>query len=259
MIFLLCGPALAGQLHPLPPGLVRQDLASRAELGIGHLFLFAELGIDGVAPLEQYAVLLLQVERAAALVAAGQLALALGFVQDGGGGHGDVEGLHHAHHGDDDMVIGQGQRLFPYAVLLLAHQDGGRFGVVDGAKVHRALREMGRQDLHAGGFEFGHGTADVRVQLDVDPVLAAAGGALALVDPGLGPDGVNPMDADGIGGAHDGGQIVRLVDLFHADSEIELALGQHVGDPFKAFRSHIGFYVVRLVHATRPVACCMGP
>ncbi|MNH03752.1 hypothetical protein D3C79_630240 [compost metagenome] len=157
------------------------------------------------------------------------------------------------------MVIGQGQRLFPYAVLLLAHQDGGRLGVVDGAKVHRALREVSRQDLHAGVFQFGHGTADVRVQLDVDPVLAAAGGALALVDPGLGPDGVDPVNADGIGGAHDGGQVVRFMHLFHADSEIELALGQHVGDPFKAFRSHIGFYAVRLVHATRPAACCMGP
>ncbi len=172
------------------------------------------------------------------MITAGQLALALGLVEDGGGGHRDVEGLHHAHHGDDDMVIGQGQRLFADAVLLLAHQDGGGFGVVDGAKIHRAVGEVGRQDLHAGGLELGHRAADVRVQLHVHPVLAAAGGTLALVDPALGPDRVHPVDADGIGGAHDGGQVVRLVDLFHADGQIELALGQHVGNSFEAFRCH---------------------
>ncbi|MNG27750.1 hypothetical protein D3C84_1129150 [compost metagenome] len=76
---------------------------------------------------------------------------------------------------------------------------------------------MGCQDLHAGGFQFGHCAAYVRVQLDVDPVLAAAGCALALVDPGFGPDGVDPVNAYGIGGAYYGGQVVRLVDLFHAD------------------------------------------
>ena len=157
------------------------------------------------------------------------------------------------------MVIGQGQRLFADAVLLLAHQDGGGSGVVDGTKVHGAVGEVGRQDLHAGGLEFGHRAADVRVQLHVHPVLAAAGGALALVDPALGPDRVHPVDADGIGGAHDGGQVVRFMNLFHADGQVELALGQHVGNAFEAFRSHVGFYVVRPVHATRLVACGMGP
>ena len=106
---------------------------------------------------------------------------------------------------------------------------------------------MGRQDLHAGGFQLGHGSAYIRVQFHVYPVLAAACRALAFVDPALGPDGMHPVDADGIGGAHDGSKIVRLVDLFHADGQVELALSQHVGNPFKAFRSHISFYWVSRV------------
>ena len=97
---------------------------------------------------------------------------------------------------------------------------------------------MGRQDLHAGGFQLGNGAADIRVQFYIHPVLAAAGGALALVDPGFGPDGVYPVDADGIGGTHDGGQIVRFVYLFHTDGQIELTLGQHVGDALEAFGGH---------------------
>ncbi len=84
--------------------------------------------------------MLLQRERAAALIATGQLALALGFVEDGGSSHRDVEGLHHAYHGNDDMVVGQRQRLFTDAVFLLTHQNGGRFGVVDSAKIDRAVR-----------------------------------------------------------------------------------------------------------------------
>ncbi len=172
------------------------------------------------------------------MIATGQLALALRLVEDGGSGHRDVEGLHHAHHGDDDMVIGQGQRLFTDAVFLLSHQNGGRFGVVDGAKIDRAVGEVGCQDLHAGGFQLGDCAADIRVQFYIHPVLAAAGGALALVDPGFGPDGVYPVDTDGIGGTHDGGQIVRFVDLFHADGQIELTLGQHVGDALEAFGGH---------------------
>ncbi|MNT27112.1 hypothetical protein D3C72_1627280 [compost metagenome] len=136
------------------------------------------------------------------------------------------------------MVIGQGQRLFPYAVLLLADQDSGGSGVVDGTKVHRAVREVGRQDLHAGGLQLADGGAYVRVQLHIHPVLAATGGALAGMNGGLGPDRMHPVDADGIGGTHYGGQVVRLVDLFHADGQVELAHGQHVGDPFKAFGSH---------------------
>ncbi len=136
------------------------------------------------------------------------------------------------------MVIGQGQRLFTDAVFLLSHQNGGRFGVVDGAKIDRAVGEVGCQDLHAGGFQLCDCATDIRVQFYIHPVLAAAGGALALVDPGLGPDGVYPVDADGIGGTHDGSQVVRFVHLFHADGQIELTLGQHIGDALEAFGGH---------------------
>lgn len=66
------------------------------------------------------------IQRAAfALVHSGQLTLTLCFVQNQGGSHRDVQRLHHADHRNDDVLIGERQRVGGNAGFFLPEQDAG--------------------------------------------------------------------------------------------------------------------------------------
>ena len=55
---------------------------------------------------------------------------------------------------------------------------------------------------------------------------------------GGGPHGVDLMHADGVGGADNGGDVMRFVHLLRADRQIRLPGREHFTNPRIAFRTH---------------------
>src|SRR5688572_17466453 len=125
----LCRGRSAEEIRTVSSRQGTQDLPLRPQPWIAHLLLPAQPGEHRVGPLEEEPVPELRVQ-AWMVVEAGGGALAPGFEEDQGGGHRDVQGDAHAHHGDDHQGVRHLHRLSRDAGLLLAQEDGGGEGVV---------------------------------------------------------------------------------------------------------------------------------
>ena len=111
-------------------------------------------------------------------------------------------------------------------------------GVVHLAEIDRARRQIGGQNLHALRFQMTDRVADGTMGFDADPAVAAGGGGNQGAHAGGGPHGVDLMHADGVGGADNGGDVMRLVHLLQADRQIRLPGREHFTNPRIAFRTH---------------------
>ena len=97
--------------------------------------------------------------------------------------------------------------------VFLAEQHAGGPGVIHLAEIDRARRQMGGQNLHALRFQVTDRVADGTMGFDADPAVAAGGGGNRGAHAGGGPHGVDLMHADGVGGADNGGDVMRFVHL----------------------------------------------
>jgi hypothetical protein len=67
---------------------------------------------------------------------------------------------------------------------------------------------------------------------------AAALGAPFLVPGYFGVENKEVLHADGVTGTHNGGDIVRVKDIFQHNGQIVLSFVEHADDPLFSFRGH---------------------
>jgi len=89
---------------------------------------------------------------------------------------------------------------------------------------------MGGEDLHAARFQRANGITNGTVGFHFHPTVAACGGRGHSAHAVARPDGVHFMHTNGIGGADNGGDVMRFVHLLHADRQIRLTPGEHFAD-----------------------------
>lgn len=194
-----------------------------------------DAGQHRIAAFEQQALLLLWRQHAVgALVHPGILPLALRLVEDQRRGDGDVQRLHHADHRDNDVLIGQRQRFLGDAGFLLAHQDAGWTRIVDFTKIDGFVGKVSGENLHALAFQVADGICDSAVGFNLHPAVAARGGGGHGTHPAARPDGMHFVYANGICGPDDRRDVMRLMDLLHADRQVRLTPGEHLADTLVA-------------------------
>mgnify|MGYP007099197828 CR=1 FL=1 len=102
--------------------------------------------------------------------------------------------------------------------------------VINFAEIDSVIRKMGCQNLHALAFEMSDGIANGAVCFHLYPAVTTrrcrSHGAHAATR----PDGVNFMYANGICGTNNRRNVMRFVDLLHADGQIRLPPGEHFAD-----------------------------
>ena len=147
------------------------------------------------------------------------VALADDFVEEDGGGGGDVQGVRLAEHRDADEVVGLGHPGVGEAELLGADDDGDGLGHVDFGVVAGGVGGGG-QGADAAGFQpgqglrgggFGDGDGEEGADGGADDVGVVEVGAAVADDEGVGPGGV--------GGAEHGAEVARFFDVFADDEE----------------------------------------
>ncbi len=219
-------------LHGGPPPGIGFDLALRVDVGVRQFFLLRNASQHRITTFKQQALLFIfRQHTVAALVHPGVLTLALRLIQNERGGHGDVQGLHHADHRNDDVPICQIQRFLGDPGFLLAHQNTGRAGVVDLAKIHGFSGQVGGKDLHTAPFQVRDRIANRLVRFNGHPAVAACRRRNHGSHPVARPDGVHFMHADGICGTDDSRDVMRFMDLLHADRQVRLTPGEHFAYP----------------------------
>ncbi len=152
------------------------------------------------------------------LIAAGWTALADDFVEEDGGGGGDVEGVGLSKHGDADQVVGLRHPGAAESVLFGADDDGDGLGHVYVGVVFRGVGGGGDGADAAGaepgdgvvGGGFGDGDGEERADGGADDVGVVDVGAAVADDEGVG--------AGGIGSAQHGAEIAGFFDVL-ADDE----------------------------------------
>ena len=167
--------------------------------------------------------------QARGVVEAGGLALAGGLGQDDGRSHGDVEALDHAVHGDVELAVGGLDEFLGDAAVFVAHDDGRGPGEVPLPQGAGRGGEGGGEHLHILGAQGGEELFAVAVAHALHP-LAGRGRRLAAQH---GEGGVRIVEVDlvhpeGVTGAIDGRDVVRVVDVGQDERQVGLPMGQHV-------------------------------
>src|SRR5690606_38075009 len=100
------------------------------------------------------------------------------------------------------------------------------------------VRQVGGVHLHAALLQDAHRLLDALVHHQVHPLLGAGAGGVEGGDAAGGPHRVHLADAHRVAAAHDGGVVVRLVDVLGQHGEVGLAAREHVEDAAAAAFGH---------------------
>lgn len=115
-------------------------------------------------------------------------------------------------------------------VFLLSHQNTGRASVINFAEIDSVIRKMGCQNLHALAFQMSDGIANGAVRFHLYPAVTTRSCRSHGAHPTARPDSMNFMYTNGICGTNNRRNVMRFVDLLHADGQIRLPPGEHFAD-----------------------------
>ncbi len=214
-----------------PPGGVSFDFTLLIHMGVRQALTAGNARQHRIAAFKQQTLLFGFRQGAVfALIHAGVLTLALCFIKDKRGGHGNVKRLHHADHRNNNVLVRQRQCFLGDAGFFLAHQNAGRPRVVDFAKIDGLIRKVGGENLHPAIFQLGYGIANGAMSFDLYPGVTACRRRSHSTHTVSRPNGMDLVHAHRVRGADDRRDVMRLMHLLHADGQIRLAPGEHFAD-----------------------------
>ena len=175
-----------------------------------------------------------------AIVETFDLALAEGFVEAYGAGYRDIERLHHAYLGNDEITITQFQAFVGNPYPLVAKDKGYPAGQVEVVKGMGFHAKVGSEYFIAVQANCSHALFHVIILMNGKPSHGACRGVATegCVAGNDGGEHKHILHADGIAGTQYCGNIVRIMHILHYYHEAVLAVIEDFGYFGFPFRSH---------------------
>lgn len=173
-------------------------------------------------------------------VLAGSALLPKGLIKGNRAGHGDVKGFDDAYLRNNEIAVGHRAYLVADTSMFIAKDQrdpGGKVHLVQGDSV---AGKMGGEYMIGPSAEVTKTGSGVGVLMDSQPI---GGAAAAFSTPFFMPryPGIEDkkiLHAYCVTSTHDGGNIVRIKDIFQHDGQVVLSFIKHAGDPLFSFRGH---------------------
>src|SRR5579862_1314599 len=162
--------------------------------------------------------------------------LALGFVEDDGGGDGGVEGFDGAGHGNGESGVGGALNFGGEAGAFVADEEGEGGAEVGGVGGGRGGFGGGGDEREAGGAELGESNRWREAAEEREAEGGASGGAHGFGGPGVGGafGGDHAGGAEGLSGADGCADVAGVLDAEQGDDERE-ATSEVVESAFAGF------------------------